>query len=196
MEAKERNLTFYKRKKGLLKKAMELSIIWDVHVMLLVFNHKSKKCSEFSTLPLQYLIDMYNKTPRENVQIFAPCIEKHINLNEPTIKALEWSDETRLELIESARIIRQRKEEGAKSKFTMPPSVNISEVNNSLASEIGKPNNKRQKLSEFDEGDREDSKLQIIDGENHDKNMEGDWSPYKLIGHMIDPNTVEELKWV
>ncbi len=37
---KERTLTFYKRRKGLVKKAMELSILCDVNVLIVVFDEK------------------------------------------------------------------------------------------------------------------------------------------------------------
>jgi len=41
--AKNRHLAFYKRKKGLLKKAMELSIMCDVNIAMCIFNTNGKK---------------------------------------------------------------------------------------------------------------------------------------------------------
>ena len=116
-DSKNRHLAFYKRKKGLFKKAMELSIIWDVHVMLCVFTTNSKKWAEFSTLPLQHMIDMYNQVPRKDVHIFAPSIDADKIMQEQTIKPVEWTENSRDSLLQSAELIRKRKEEGRKKEI-------------------------------------------------------------------------------
>lgn len=41
-DSKSRNLAFYKRRKGLLKKAMELSIMCNVNMLLIVMNPNGK----------------------------------------------------------------------------------------------------------------------------------------------------------
>ena len=107
--AKNRHLAFYKRKKGLLKKAMELSIMCDVHIFLCIFNTNSKKCAEFTTLPLQKLIDMYNNIPRKDVSVFAPWIEEDKKEDGQKITPTEWGPNTKEKLLKSAEIINKRK---------------------------------------------------------------------------------------
>ena len=89
--AKNRHLAFYKRKKGLLKKAMELGIMCDVHIILWVFNTNAKKCAEYTTIPFQNLIDMYHSIPRKDVSVFAPLVDFDSNGVWQKITPLEWS---------------------------------------------------------------------------------------------------------
>jgi hypothetical protein len=129
---------------------------------------------------------MYNDFPRENVQIYAPSLEKHSKLDVPTIKPVEWSDKTRFQLIESARIIRKRKEEiGMNLKPEVLDHIDYNELRKVPISEINKQKNKRQKLSEDND---EDSKMQYVDGTDYNGNILSELTPYKLLDHMIDPN--------
>jgi hypothetical protein len=60
------------------------------------------------------MIDMYNKVPRKDVHIFAPSIDANKILKEQTIKPVEWTENSRDNLLQSAELIRKRKEEGRK----------------------------------------------------------------------------------
>ena len=72
---KTRHLTFYKRKKGLLKKAMELSAMCDVHVLLWIFNSNMKRWAEFTTLPFNNLVQIHDSIPSKDISQFLPSIE-------------------------------------------------------------------------------------------------------------------------
>lgn len=46
-----RNVTLYKRRKGLIKKAMELSLLCDAEIFLAVVDKEKQKLSYFSSTP-------------------------------------------------------------------------------------------------------------------------------------------------
>ncbi|XP_062205341.1 MADS-box transcription factor 56-like isoform X2 [Phragmites australis] len=65
--ATSRQVTFSKRRNGLLKKAFELSVLCDAEVALIVFSPRGK-LYEFASAPsLQKTIDRYKTYTRENV---------------------------------------------------------------------------------------------------------------------------------
>lgn len=61
-----RQVTFSKRRNGLLKKAFELSILCDAEVALIVFSPRGK-LYEFSSSSMQKTIDRYNKAQKKDV---------------------------------------------------------------------------------------------------------------------------------
>ena len=60
-EEKTRNVTLYKRRKGLLKKAMELSVLCNVKVYLLI-------CESPKRL-IQYCSDSISEVPSTNIDV-------------------------------------------------------------------------------------------------------------------------------
>jgi hypothetical protein len=62
------------------------------------------------------MIDMYNQVPRKDVHIFAPSIDADKMVQEQTIKPVEWTENSRDDLLRSAELIRKRKEEGRKKE--------------------------------------------------------------------------------
>ncbi|XP_066377454.1 MADS-box transcription factor 56-like isoform X2 [Miscanthus floridulus] len=65
--ATSRQVTFSKRRNGLLKKAFELSVLCDAEVGLIVFSPRGKLYEFASSASLQKTIDRYKTYTRENV---------------------------------------------------------------------------------------------------------------------------------
>ncbi|XVF73328.1 hypothetical protein PTKIN_Ptkin12aG0192800 [Pterospermum kingtungense] len=64
--ATSRQVTFCKRRNGLLKKAFELSVLCDAEVALIVFSPKGK-LYEFASSSLQQTIERYRRHTKDNV---------------------------------------------------------------------------------------------------------------------------------
>ncbi|CAN4112031.1 unnamed protein product [Withania somnifera] len=60
-----RQVTFSKRRNGLLKKAKELAILCDAQVGLVIFS-STGKLYEFASNSMRSTIDRYNKVKEEN----------------------------------------------------------------------------------------------------------------------------------
>lgn len=50
-ETKEQRVTYFKRKRGILKKAIELSTICDQDVFMMVLDKKNNRLVEFNSTP-------------------------------------------------------------------------------------------------------------------------------------------------
>ncbi|XP_055804974.1 MADS-box transcription factor 23-like [Solanum dulcamara] len=69
-----RQVTFSKRRNGLLKKAKELAILCDAEVGLIIFS-STGKLYEFSNTSMKSVIERYNKTKDERQQLHNPLLE-------------------------------------------------------------------------------------------------------------------------
>lgn len=66
-DSTNRQVTFSKRRKGLLKKAKELSILCDADVGVIIFSNTTK-LYDFSSTSMKLVIDRYNKAKAEQYQ--------------------------------------------------------------------------------------------------------------------------------
>ncbi|KAK4269678.1 hypothetical protein QN277_022805 [Acacia crassicarpa] len=81
-----RQLTFSKRRNGLLKKAFELLVLCDVEVALIVFSAKGK-LHEFSSSSLKETIDRYH-TYVKDTHVFEQNTQ-HLNQETASMKKIE-----------------------------------------------------------------------------------------------------------
>nr|BAK18559.1 suppressor of overexpression of constans 1-like protein [Eustoma grandiflorum] len=74
--ATSRQVTFSKRRNGLLKKAFELSVLCDAQVALIIFSPRGK-LYEFSSSSMQETIERYHKHTKD-VQTDKPLVEENM----------------------------------------------------------------------------------------------------------------------
>ncbi|XP_066388895.1 MADS-box transcription factor 56-like isoform X2 [Miscanthus floridulus] len=95
--ATSRQVTFSKRRNGLLKKAFELSVLCDAEVGLIVFSPRGKLYEFASAASLQKTIDRYRTYTRENVN------NKTVQQDIRQVKADAVSLANRLEALEKTK---------------------------------------------------------------------------------------------
>ncbi|KAJ4890777.1 Agamous-like MADS-box protein AGL17 [Raphanus sativus] len=73
-DSTSRQVTFSKRRKGLIKKAKELAILCDAEVGLIIFSN-TDKLYDFASSSLKSTIERFNKTRMEQQQLLNPASE-------------------------------------------------------------------------------------------------------------------------
>ncbi|KAF8088761.1 hypothetical protein N665_0530s0016 [Sinapis alba] len=92
-----RQVTFSKRRAGLLKKAHEISILCDAEVSLIVFSHKGKLFEYSSESCMEKVLERYERYSYAEKQLKAP--DSHVNAQ--TNWSMEYSRlKAKIELLE------------------------------------------------------------------------------------------------
>ncbi|KAA8521961.1 hypothetical protein F0562_012725 [Nyssa sinensis] len=99
--ATSRQVTFSKRRSGLLKKAFELSVLCDAEVALIIFSTKGK-LYEFSSSSINETVERYHRNAKE-LGIGKPTVHEdmqHLKKEAVTMeKKIELLDETKRKLL-------------------------------------------------------------------------------------------------
>nr|USH46152.1 MADS-box protein [Ipomoea batatas] len=85
--ATSRQVTFSKRRSGLLKKAFELSVLCDAEVTLIIFSQNGKP-SEFSSSNAKRTIERYHKNVNKNLGLNTGTAEESTQLSKEEVVTL------------------------------------------------------------------------------------------------------------
>ncbi|KAF9668876.1 hypothetical protein SADUNF_Sadunf14G0049000 [Salix dunnii] len=99
--ATSRQVTFSKRRNGLLKKAFELSVLCDAEVALIVFSPRGK-LYEFASSSMQGTIERYRRHVKENNKNKQPVEQNMLQLKEEAasmIKKIELLEDSKRKLL-------------------------------------------------------------------------------------------------
>ncbi|XP_051144091.1 MADS-box protein SOC1-like isoform X2 [Andrographis paniculata] len=99
--ATSRQVTFSKRRNGLLKKAFELSVLCDAEVALIIFSPRGK-LYEFASSSIQATIERYEKHTKEIQASKPPEDEGNVQLRQETaamIKKIEQLEASKRRLL-------------------------------------------------------------------------------------------------
>uniref|UniRef100_A0A4W4HJB3 MADS-box domain-containing protein n=1 Tax=Electrophorus electricus TaxID=8005 RepID=A0A4W4HJB3_ELEEL len=88
MDERNRQVTFTKRKFGLMKKAYELSVLCDCEIALIIFN-SSNKLFQYASTDMDKVLLKYTEynEPHEKVVLHIHDLKGRIQLNLPRGKA-------------------------------------------------------------------------------------------------------------
>ncbi|KAL0909310.1 hypothetical protein M5K25_020163 [Dendrobium thyrsiflorum] len=92
--ATARQVTFSKRRRGLFKKAEELSILCDAEVGLMVFS-ATGKLFDFSTSSMKEIIDRYNVHSKDLTAVDVPSLDLQLENGSMTILSNQVAEATR-----------------------------------------------------------------------------------------------------
>ncbi|EOY24583.1 hypothetical protein QUC31_008844 [Theobroma cacao] len=96
--ATSRQVTFSKRRNGLLKKAFELSVLCDAEVALIIFSPRGK-LYEFSSSSMNKTIERYQKREKD----YGICSKAALEENMPNVKEDAHSMAKKIELLEDSK---------------------------------------------------------------------------------------------
>jgi hypothetical protein len=156
-------ITYYKRKKGLIKKAMELSLLCEVDFFLVIVDHKDRlsvSCSktEIQEFIRKNILNMNNRIIKESLtlndynKIFCPekkikTYLNNIDIEEEIKKLNNKIIDTNDHLLENNNILNNNKFYCLKLSENSESNDSFSKINNST---IFKENNKEEKQNEKD----------------------------------------------
>ncbi|KAJ8900172.1 hypothetical protein K2173_024812 [Erythroxylum novogranatense] len=99
--ATSRQVTFSKRRNGLLKKAFELSVLCDAEIALIIFSPRGK-LYQFSNSSMQDTIERYRRHLKDNPTNKKPTEENMEQLNSETadmVKKIEFLETSKRKLL-------------------------------------------------------------------------------------------------
>ncbi|XP_008438119.1 MADS-box protein SOC1-like isoform X2 [Cucumis melo] len=101
--ATSRQVTFSKRRNGLLKKAFELSVLCDAEIALIIFSSRGK-LYEFSSSSMQATVERYLRHTRSNQSHHLDQLSAH----QPDLQSVQSEAASLLKEIESVEVAKRK----------------------------------------------------------------------------------------
>lgn len=130
---RNRLVTFIKRKRGLIKKAMELALLCDADVFVAVVSHENPQLSIFSNDPNpETFTEKYLKSPIQPIEFcclseYSTLFSQNENINSNTVSTKEVTNVSSTETKKSSPLRKTDifKEFSYKNNFTLPARLDF-----------------------------------------------------------------------